>query len=293
MIQVENVVKSYDDKEILHGLRFNIEKGKVHAFLGRNGAGKTTFIRGFMNIFKFNSGKITIDGRDFNPRDYNIGYLPEERGMYQNVPIIDQLLYFSKLKGIESSQAEESIMSLLEKLDLGTKAKDKLKTLSKGNQQKVQLIQSLMNNPDIIILDEPFSGLDPVNSKILQDLIFEVMGEDTYMIFCSHQMSYVEDICENITMIDHGSIVLDGNINDIKRDKGRGKLSLKANDPTYMYIKDQGYKTMEDEDGVVVDLEGRDRKDFIKDLMDKGYDFERVGLYLPSLNHIYIETVGD
>lgn len=293
MIEVVDIVKSYDDKEILHGLNFNIEKGRVHAFLGRNGAGKTTFIRGFMNIFKFDRGKIMIDGEEFKPRNFNIGYLPEERGMYQEVPILEQLLYFSSLKRIEENEAKESIMALLAKLNLEEVANDKLKTLSKGNQQKVQLIQALMNNPSIIILDEPFSGLDPVNSQILKDLVLEIMNDDMYMIFSSHQMSHVEDICEDITMIDHGSIVLDGNIDHIKREKGKGKVSLRANESTYNAIIDQGYKLDRNEDGIVIDLEGRDKNSFIQELIEKGYSFDQVGNYLPSLNEIYIETVGD
>src|SRR5699024_7659585 len=147
-----------------------------------------------------------------------------ERGMYKNVPILEQLLYFSNLRGVSEKEAKDNIMYLLEKLNLDYAAKNKLETLSKGNQQKVQLIQSLMNEPEIIILDEPFSGLDPVNSQILQDLIMELMNENTYMIFSSHQMSHVENICKNITMIDKGSIVLDGNIDEIKVEKGKSRV---------------------------------------------------------------------
>ena len=293
MIEIRDIIKSYGEKEILHSLNFNIEKGKVHAFLGRNGAGKTTFIRGFMNIFKFDQGTIKINGQDFRPKDHRIGYLPEERGMYKNVPILEQLLYFSNLRGIREKEARESILYLLEKLELDHAANDKLETLSKGNQQKVQLIQSLMNEPEIIILDEPFSGLDPVNSQILQDLILELMDEDSYMIFSSHQMSHVENICENLTMIDHGSIVLDGNISEIKKEKGKGSLYLKTSGDPSQVLQDKGYEYERKADMLIIELGSNTKEDLLGLLMKEKIEIKEFGDYLPSLNEIYIETVGD
>lgn len=292
MIEVRDIVKSYGDTEILHGLNFDIERGQVHAFLGRNGAGKTTFIRGFMNIFKFNKGTITIDGRAFRPRDFRIGYLPEERGMYQEVSILDQLIYFSELRGVERRAAKYNIMELLERLDLGYAANNKLKTLSKGNQQKVQLIQSLMNKPEIIILDEPFSGLDPVNSQVLQDLILDLVSEDTYMIFSSHQMSHVENICENLTMIDHGDIVLDGNIGEIKKERGMGRVFVKTEDDLE-FLQGLGYELEKRESKAIVSLGAKTKEDLLADLLAKKANIKEFGDYLPSLNEIYIETVGD
>lgn len=293
MIEVRDVRKSYDKVEILHGLSFDIKKGRVHAFLGRNGAGKTSFIRGFMDVFKFDSGTITIDGKPFDPKDYKMGYLPEERGMYQKVPILDQLLYFSSLRGIDEKKAKDNIMDLLTRLGLGDKAKDKLMTLSKGNQQKVQLIQALMNEPDIIILDEPFSGLDPVNSEILMDLVKDIMTEDTYMIFSSHQMSYVEDICQDITMIDHGSIVLDGEIEGIKREMGSERLRIQAPDETYESLKKAGYRLEDLGNKLIIDPEDRTKEELLALMVKEGLSFDSLGDYLPSLSEIYIETVGD
>lgn len=293
MIEIRDVVKSYGKTEILHNLNFNIEKGSVHAFLGRNGAGKTTFIRGFMNIFKFDQGSIKIDGQTFKSKDFRIGYLPEERGMYKNVPILEQLLYFSRLRGVEEKDAKENIMYLLGKLNLDYAAKNKLETLSKGNQQKVQLIQSLMNEPEIIILDEPFSGLDPVNSQILQDLIMELMNEDTYMIFSSHQMSHVENICKNLTMIDKGSIVLDGNIDEIKIEKGNSRVYLRTEEPVADLLKLKSYNFEEKDNRYIIDLMANSKKDFLGQIINEGVEIREFGDYLPSLNEIYIETVGD
>ncbi len=293
MIEIRDVVKSYGKTEILHNLSFDIEKGSVHAFLGRNGAGKTTFIRGFMNIFKFDKGSIKIDGEDFKAKDFRIGYLPEERGMYKNVPILEQLLYFSNLRGVSEKDAKDNIMYLLEKLDLAYAAKNKLETLSKGNQQKVQLIQSLMNEPEIIILDEPFSGLDPVNSQVLQDLIMELINENTYMIFSSHQMSHVENICKNITMIDKGSIVLDGNIDEIKVEKGKSRVYLKTDTSVDDILSINSYGFEKKNNKYIIDLNGNSKEELLGLLINGRVEIKEFGDYLPSLNDIYIETVGD
>lgn len=293
MIEIRDVVKSYGKTEILHNLSFDIEKGSVHAFLGRNGAGKTTFIRGFMNIFKFDQGSIKIDGEDFKAKDFRIGYLPEERGMYKNVPILEQLLYFSYLRGVSEKEAKDNIMYLLEKLNLDYAAKNKLETLSKGNQQKVQLIQSLMNEPEIIILDEPFSGLDPVNSQILQDLIMELMNENTYMIFSSHQMSHVENICKNITMIDKGSIVLDGNIDEIKVEKGKSRVYLKTDTSIDDILSINSYGFEKRKNKYIIELRGKSKEELLSLLINEKVEIKEFGDYLPNLNEIYIETVGD
>lgn len=293
MIEIRDVVKSYGKTEILHNLSFDIEKGSVHAFLGRNGAGKTTFIRGFMNIFKFDQGSIKIDGEDFKAKDFRIGYLPEERGMYKNVPILEQLLYFSNLRGVSEKDAKDNIMYLLEKLNLDYAAKNKLETLSKGNQQKVQLIQSLMNEPEIIILDEPFSGLDPVNSQILQDLIMELMNENTYMIFSSHQMSHVENICKNITMIDKGSIVLDGNIDEIKVEKGKSRVYLKTDTSIDDILSVNSYGFEKRKNKYIIELRGKSKEELLSLLINEKVEIKEFGDYLPNLNEIYIETVGD
>ncbi len=297
-IQFKDIYKSYDQTEILHGLNFEVQKGRPMAFLGRNGAGKTTTIRGLMDVFKFDSGSITIDGKLFKAKDYKIGYLPEERGLYQKHKILDQLIYLSKLRGIDPNAAKKSILEILEKVELSEYANKKLETLSKGNQQKVQIVQALMNDPEIVILDEPFSGLDPVNSKILRDLVADVTKKGNYMIFSSHQMGYVEDMCDDLTIINKGDIVVSDTISNIKKKEGRGRLALKADnmdlDQLELYIKSQigNVEVERIDDSLVISLNNSDKKDFLQDLLNIGVSIERFENYEPSLYDIFIDTVG-
>lgn len=298
-INFENLHKSYGDVEILHGVTFEVKPGRPMAFLGRNGAGKTTTIRGFMDVFRFDSGSITIDGKPFKVKDYRIGYLPEERGLYQKHKILDQLIYFSKLRGIDGEIAKKNILELLEKVELSEYSDKKLETLSKGNQQKVQIVQALMNNPEIVILDEPFSGLDPVNSKILRDLVKEITNEGNYLIFSSHQMGYVEEMCEELTIIDKGNIVVSDSIENIKRELGGGRIELSSGnmdvDSLEIYIKSQipEINIVKKENSVVVDLNEIKKEDFIQQLLDINLDIKNFGDYEPSVYDIFIDAVGE
>lgn len=298
-INFENLHKSYGDVEILHGVTFEVKPGRPMAFLGRNGAGKTTTIRGFMDVFRFDSGSITIDDKPFKVKDYRIGYLPEERGLYQKHKILDQLIYFSKLRGIDGEIAKKNILDLLEKVELSEYSDKKLETLSKGNQQKVQIVQALMNNPEIVILDEPFSGLDPVNSKILRDLVKEITDEGNYLIFSSHQMGYVEEMCEELTIIDKGNIVVSDSIENIKRELGGGRIELSSGnmdvDSLEIYIKSQipEINIVKKENSVVVDLNEIKKEDFIQQLLDINLDIKNFGDYEPSVYDIFIDAVGE
>ena len=167
---VSNLKKSFGDTEVLHGISFTVESGRALGLLGRNGAGKTTTIRILMDVFKANSGAVLIDGKPFSTREYQIGYLPEERGLYPKKTVAEQLVYLAMLRGIGAKEAKEKMKKWLIRMGVAEYENRKLETLSKGNQQKVQLAQTLLCDPDIIILDEPFSGLDPVNAQILKDL---------------------------------------------------------------------------------------------------------------------------
>lgn len=297
-IKFENLYKSYDDVEILHGISFVVEPGKPMAFLGRNGAGKTTTIRGFMDVFKFDSGEVLIDGKPFKVSDYKIGYLPEERGLYQKHKILDQLIYFSKLRGIDEKSAKKNILDLLEKVGLEKYANKKLETLSKGNQQKVQIVQALMNEPDLIILDEPFSGLDPVNSKILRDLVNDFSKAGKYLIFSSHQMGYVEEICDDLTIIKDGSIVISDKIKSIKKEMGKGRIFLEAeNMPGHeleLYLKSQmpDFEYLKKDSGLIIDLQGSKKEDFLQNLLDIQVHIKTFGAYEPSVYDIFIALAG-
>ncbi|NLW41665.1 MAG: ABC transporter ATP-binding protein [Tissierellia bacterium] len=298
-IKFQNLYKSYGDTEILHGVTFEVTPGKPMAFLGRNGAGKTTTIRGFMDVFRFDSGSVTIGDRPFNVRDFRVGYLPEERGLYQKHKILEQLIYFSKLKGIDGEIAKKNILELLEKVELSEYADKKLETLSKGNQQKVQIVQALMNNPEIVILDEPFSGLDPVNSKILRDLVKEITDAGNYLIFSSHQMGYVEEMCEELTIIESGNIVVSDSIENIKKEMSGGRVTLSAEKMNLgtleMYLRSQieEIEMSKTENELAINLFDKNKSDFLQELLDIGIEIKNFGEYEPSVYDIFIQSVGE
>ena len=223
-LEVKEIRKSFGEKEVLHGVSFQVDSGSALGLLGRNGAGKTTTIRILMDVFHADSGEICLDGRKFVPSKQQIGYLPEERGLYPKRTVMDQMLYLAALRGMRSTDAKKSAEKWLARLEVSEYASRKLETLSKGNQQKVQLAATLVCNPEIVILDEPFSGLDPVNSQILKDVVNELITGGKLVIFSSHQMSYVEAFCENIAVIDHGQVVLTGELKEIKKEYGKNRV---------------------------------------------------------------------
>ena len=191
ILELRNIEKSFGEKKVLAGVSFKAEGGKAFGLLGRNGAGKTTSIRILMDVFPANAGEVLIDGQPINYDKVGIGYLPEERGLYPKKIIIDQLVYFAELKGMSYKAAVKAVDYWLERLGMAEYRNKRLDTLSKGNQQKIQLITALAHNPDIVILDEPFSGLDPVNAMLLKDVVKEQIGKGKIVLFSSHQMSYI------------------------------------------------------------------------------------------------------
>ena len=197
-LELKDIRKSFGEKEILHGVSFAVESGRALGLLGRNGAGKTTTIRIIMDVFHANSGEIMLDGEIFRPTASQVGYLPEERGLYPKKKVRDQMVYLAMLRGMNKKQANESTVKWLDRLHVSEYIDRNLETLSKGNQQKVQLAATLVGEPQLVILDEPFSGLDPVNAQVLKDVIRELIREGRIVIFSSHQMSYVEEFCEDI-----------------------------------------------------------------------------------------------
>ena len=300
-LEVKDLRKSFGDKEVLHGISFSIESGRALGLLGRNGAGKTTTIRILMDVFRANSGTITVDGKPFHPKDFRIGYLPEERGLYPKKGVQEQLIYLAQLRGSSRSDAKKQSERWLKRLGVEEYAQRKLETLSKGNQQKVQLAQTLVCNPDLIILDEPFSGLDPVNSQILKDVIREQIEAGKLVIFSSHQMSYVEEFCEDIVLINHGDIVLSGNLDQIKREYGHNRLviSLGADyqEPEQAirdYVGDLLRVVGRRKDQVIAEMkEGCTRELLLKELLERNLVPEEYGNCEPSLTEIFVEKAGD
>lgn len=295
-LELIDIKKSFAGKEVLHGINLETSSGSSTAFLGRNGAGKTTTIRILMDVFKADSGKILIDGKPIDRKEIKLGYLPEERGMYAKSAILDQLIYFGRIKGLDKKESHDNAIELLEKVKLSEYKAKNLDTLSKGNQQKIQIIQTFINKPDIIILDEPFSGLDPVNSQILIDLIKEAVASGTLLIFSSHQMSHVENFCDNIALIKDGRNVLSGNLKEIKKNMGEGKLRLSFYNDALNYLQDiydlagQDNVNIKDNDIIV---RTSDKADELAKFAISKDNFRAIAKYEPSLEEIFIEAVGD
>ena len=300
-LEVQNLTKSFGEKEILHGISFSVESGRALGLLGRNGAGKTTTIRILMDIFRPNSGRILLDGQPFSPTAHSIGYLPEERGLYPKKTVLEQMIYLGRLRGLSRRQAQGSSRRWLARLGVEEYANRKLETLSKGNQQKVQLASTLVSNPDILILDEPFSGLDPVNSQILKDVIREQIAENRLVIFSSHQMGYVEEFCEDIAIINFGEIVLQGDLREIQKQYGRNRLILSAEhlslDELDAFCREKltGLAAVEGRtrDFLILELpEGVRRSQLLERLLAEELAIDYFGSYKPSLNDIFVSCVG-
>lgn len=289
LLELKNINKSFGEKEVLKGVSFACESGKAFGLLGRNGAGKTTAIRILMGVFPANGGEILLDG---NPIDYNkigLGYLPEERGLYPKKTVIDQLVYFAELKGMRHNDAVKSVDFWLERLDVCEYRNKKLNTLSKGNQQKIQLITALAHNPEIIILDEPFSGLDPVNAMLLKEVVKEQIAQDKIVLFSSHQMSYIEEFCDTVAILNAGKVVLSGDLYKIKRNYVRNRLVVRT-EKSGQLIADFKNDCIVQEDGsLLLRLASPDDKQTIMETLVKNYDIDEVKVFEPSLNDIFVE----
>ena len=290
VLTLNNIEKSFGEKQVLKGVTFKAEGGKAFGLLGRNGAGKTTTIRILMDVFSADSGEILMDGTPIDHSNIHIGYLPEERGLYPKKKIIDQLVYFAELKGMSRKNALKSIDYWLERLGMTEYREKRLGTLSKGNQQKIQLITALAHDPDIVILDEPFSGLDPVNAMLLKAVVKEEIAKGKIVLFSSHQMSYIEEFCDSIAIINSGRVVLTGDLRDIKRNYVRDKLVISSLENERIK-KDYGEAVSEAENGtLIMKLENEeDKKSVMKYLVDN-YDIDEVKVYEPSLNDIFVEN---
>ena len=299
-IEVKDLRKSFEGNEVLHGISFAFEKGRAFGLLGRNGAGKTTTIRILMDVFKANAGNIMVDGKPFVPSDYQIGYMPEERGMYPKKKVMEQLIYFGELRGKDRAFLKEHAKVLLEKLEISDYANRKMETLSKGNQQKVQLAQTLICDPEIIILDEPFSGLDPVNSQILKDLIREEIERNKLVIFSSHEMSYVEEFCEDILIMKNGEIAIQGNLNQIKKEIGAKKGIISADNYSLHDLESILNEKYSNEINVVdkkreflIFEMKKSKSEIMKKLSDSDIDISIFGDYKPSLTDIFVWKAGE
>ena len=293
ILELKNIEKSFGEKKVLTGVSFKAEGGKAFGLLGRNGAGKTTSIRILMDVFPANSGEVLIDGKPIDYRKVGIGYLPEERGLYPKKTIIDQLAYFAELKGMSHKAAVKSVDYWLERLGMMEYRNKKLDTLSKGNQQKIQLVTALAHDPDIVILDEPFSGLDPVNAMLLKDVVKEQISKGKIVLFSSHQMSYIEEFCDSIAILNAGKVALHGDLHDIKRDYPRDRLVVRTEYPEQIQT-DFGTACKVMENGaLLIQLSSPEEKKAVMSRLVEHYDIDEVKVYEPSLNDIFVEYAGD
>ena len=295
ILTINNVTKSFGEKSVLKEISFSAESGKAVGVLGRNGAGKTTLIRIIMNVFGADSGNVTLDGNPISTQKVRIGYLPEERGLYPKKKIIEQLVYFAELQNIDKKTAIQNAEILLRRLEIEEYKNRRLDTLSKGNQQKVQLVATLIADPDIIILDEPFSGLDPVNASLLKDLVKDLIKNGKLVLFSSHQMNYIEEFCDEILILNGGKIVLSGGIKEIKRGYARNIIEIKTdniktiskflNNGNFDFIK----RITCDDEKIIVTLTDENQKDKLMDAVSQfGNLIDGFSVKEPTLNEIFV-----
>ncbi len=226
-LEVTNLTKTFENVTAVDNVSFSVPEGSVFGLIGRNGAGKTTTLRMIMNIYKPDSGEIVfrgkIVGQDFKD---SVGYLPEERGLYKKMKVWDTLLFLSELKGKKGKDIEQKAENYLKRFELLDRKNSKVEDLSKGNQQKVQFISTVLHNPDFLIFDEPFSGLDPINTNLLKQIILEMKSEGKVIIFSTHLMDFAEKMCDFIAMIDYGKIILNGDLDEIKKKFAKRNVSI-------------------------------------------------------------------
>lgn len=307
MLEVKNLTKQYGEKVVVDDLSFSISEPGVYALLGTNGAGKTTSIRMILGMLAKNGGEVLWNGKPFHAAQMNVGYLAEERGLYPKYSLLDQLLYFASLKKVPKKVAMERIKYWAERLQVeeyifppktvkGKAAKaNRADQLSKGNQQKVQLMAALISEPEFLILDEPLSGLDPVNTDLFKGIIREEIAKNKYLIMSSHQMPTIEEFCTDITIMNRGQAVLQGNLNEIKKSYGRVNLFVKSDSDIAPYIQKFGITVVEkmpSEYHLKVTDE-RQAREFLANMMQENVPLVKFELREPSLHEIFVEKVGD
>lgn len=294
-LEVKNVTKVFGEIRAVDDASFEIPEDTIFGLIGRNGAGKTTTIRILMNIYLPNSGEVIFRGapvgHEFRSR---VGYLPEERGLYKKMKVLETVLYFAELKGKKGKDVTEKAKEYLERFELTGRMNSKLETLSKGNQQKVQFISTIIHDPDFIVLDEPFSGMDPINTELLKDIMLEKRREGKIIIFSTHLMDYAEKLCDHIAMIHKGKIILNGNLSDIKSDFSKnnvkliyeGDISFLENHPIVNHISDFG-------NSVGISLNSPDQaQELLKLLMENNVKIITFDSNDISLNEIFIDLAG-
>ena len=293
-IELKNVRKSYDQFVAVNDLSFNIEQGGVFGLLGPNGAGKTSTIRMMIGITVPDSGQINLFGKPFERKSLNkVGYLPEERGLYKKMKIIEQLIFLGELHGMSAADARQKSLDWGRRLEIDAWLQKKVEELSKGMQQKIQFIAALLHDPDFIIMDEPFFGLDPVNAGILKDVMLDLKKEGRTILFSTHRMDQVEKLCDAICLINKGTAVLQGDLKSIKAGYGKRNVQI-AYEGNGDFLKNNPLVANCNNYGNYAEIKlapGADAQKLLREVTDR-VRVNRFELMEPSLEEIFINTVG-
>lgn len=289
---LKDVSKSFAGKLVVDRISFSLEKPGVYGLLGTNGAGKTTTIRMLLGIISKDSGEITWNDAPVDRKTVNFGYLPEERGVYPKVKILDQLLYFAELKGMDKISASTAITKWAKRLKVGEYLDMPAEKLSKGNQQKIQFMTAIIHNPDLVVLDEPFSGLDPVNTEILKNIIIDLVKSGKFVIMSAHQMSVIEEFCSNILIMSHGQTVLQGNLREIKSHYPASRVLIDTNQDITKYLKDFTIENSHDFNYALKIKSETSAHTLLEKLVANQVTINKFEIMKPTLNDIFIEKVG-
>ena len=292
---LKNVSKTFVGKRAVDNISFELNKPGVFGLLGTNGAGKTTTIRMLLGIIKKDSGEITWNGKAVDRKSVNFGYLPEERGVYPKTKIYNQLMYFAELKGMKKEEADEAIKNWTKKLKVEEYLDKTAEKLSKGNQQKIQFMTAVIHNPELLVLDEPFSGLDPVNTELLKNIIINLVKEGKYIIMSAHQMSTIEEFCSDILILNKGKTVIKGNLKEIKDTYPANRVQIETNENIETDIKKLGLEieNIKNYSYTVKIFDEQKAHELLKELVIKGITINKFEIMKPTLNDIFIEKVGE
>ncbi|SPU00566.1 Na+ efflux ABC transporter ATP-binding protein [Lysinibacillus capsici] len=293
-LQLQHVTKKYKDFTAVDDLNFSIEKGEIFGLIGQNGAGKTTTFRMILDLQETTAGTITWDGQPVNAINRDVlGYLPEERGIFPTMKVEEQLYFFGELRGMKRAELKKEIDFWIQRFELEEKRKDKAETLSKGNQQKVQLIASFIHKPAFLILDEPFSGLDPVNKDLLKDAILLLKEQGTTILFSSHQMDNVEELCDHLCLLKRGVSLFSGSLLDLKKQYGKTKLAVRTDWSTTQLLALEGVKDVRvEKEQTVLTLADESFAQGIFEQLSNGKYIEKFSLDFLSLDEIFKDKVG-
>ncbi|MFF2797249.1 ABC transporter ATP-binding protein [Lysinibacillus xylanilyticus] len=291
--KIENLNKSFGNKKAVNNISIQLEEGQILGMLGRNGAGKTTTIRMMLELISKDSGQILWKGKPFSKKNLKIGYLPEERGLYAKMNVLDQIIYFGMLEGMDKKEAKREAVKWLEKLGISYAATKRTEQLSKGNQQKVQLITAIIHDPEFIILDEPFSGLDPVNADMLKNVVKELIARKKTIIFCSHQMDQVESFCNQICILKDGNLIVSDQLANVKKTYDYRYLELETTNNIKDYLALKQYTFTQENNRYKLRIPRSERIYQTIQEIDEKFELQGVALKEPSLHEIFIERTGD